>query len=199
VRTKFAVVITALALVVLAGSAQAKGPSDGAIEGEGLPAPIRINDGEGTAGGNRLIEDVGFFEAAFGMVPSPMMAEAPTGDLGPQLTLRWTGPGPEGDDSVIVQELYPYAEGGPLVYTEPGQVFFVTEHTNGGWFRARDRLLTTLQSMGLPPVGALSGGSPSADGTRWDLVGASLAAVVLLGAGLTLFSRRRERMAPAAP
>ena len=195
-RTKVAVVIALVALVALAAPAQAKGPSEGTIEGEGLDTPIAITWGEGTPGGDRLIEDVGFFEATFGMIPSRMVDEAPTDDLGPELTIRWTVPGPAGVDE-IVQDLYPYAEGGPLTYTPAGQPFFEIERTKGGWFRGPERLLETLSTLGVPDEDALvsSGGG---GGSAWAPIGASLGAVVLLGVGLTVASRRRPEVAPAA-
>jgi hypothetical protein len=197
-RTKLAAAIAALALAAVAAPAHAKGPSDGTIEGEGLSTPIEINQGEGTPGGDRLIEDLGFFQATFGQSPDPMERIAPAGDLGPKLTIRWNVPGPDGDVSVIVQDLYPYAEDGPVVYTEPDQVFFVVEHTEGGWFRAPDRLLTTLQSMGLPSAEALRSPSAPDRDTPWATIGASLGLMLVLSTGAALLSRRREKVAPAA-
>jgi hypothetical protein len=196
-RTKLAAALAAVVLLVAAAPAHAKGPSGGTIEGAGLDAPITISQGEGTSGGDRLIEDVGFFDAIFGMTPSRMVDEAPTTDLGPMLTIRWSLPGPEGALDGIVQALYPYAAGGPLVHTDPGQVFFTSEHTKGGWFRAPDRLLTTLLGMGLPSRAAL-GGPSDGSGVSWAPIGASLGAVILLVAGFAVLARRRGEVAPAA-
>ena len=184
----------------MAAPAHAKGPSGGTVEGEGLATPISITQGEGTTTGGQLIEDVGFFDATFGQIPSHMLDSAPTDDLGPKLTIHWAVPGPNSEDDEIVQVLYPYADGGPVVYTEPGQVFFTTEHTRGGWFRtpAAERLLTTLHGLGLPSRDALTA-SDAGGGTRWTPIGASLAAVILLVAGFAVaLSRRRGEVAPAA-
>jgi hypothetical protein len=191
------VLVSLVALLALASPAHAKGPSEGVLEGEGLDAPIVIGWGEGTPGGDRVIEDVGFFEATFGMVPSRMLDDPPTDDLGPRLTLRWTVPGPDGLDDEIVQDLYPYADGGPVTYTPAGQAFFEADRTKGGWFRGPERLLTTLTALGLPEEDALApaGGG---GGTGWVPIGASLGAVVLLGVGLAVASRRRAEVAPAA-
>jgi len=199
-KTVAFLLIVAGALVALVAPAAAKGPSEGTIEGEGLDAPIAIGDGEGTPGGDELIGDVGFFEVTFGQIPSRALASAPTEDLGPRLTLRWVVPGPDGRDDIIVQDLYPYAAGGPLTYTEPGQAFFETEQTIGGWFRAPEQLVTTLQELGVPSLDALTGAGGAGDGrrTRWAPIGASLLAVLLLGAGLAVFGRRRGEVAPAA-
>jgi len=197
-RTKLALVIAALVLLALAAPAGAKGPSDGTIEGDGLKKPIAIGQGEGTSGGDRLIEDIGFFDATFGMIPSQMLDAPPTRDLGPMLTVRWNVPGPEGDTSVIVQQLYPYADIGPVVHTDPGQVFFVNEHAKGGWFRAPERLVTTLQSMGLPSADALGPGSASHGGTSWSPIAASIGAAVLGIGTIAALARRRREVAPAA-
>lgn len=189
--------IATLLLVALAAPAGAKGPSDGTIEGKGLKKPIAITRGEGTSGGDRLIEDIGFFDATFGMIPTRMLDAAPTRDLGPMLTVRWNVPGPEGDTSLIEQHLYPYAAGGPVVHTDAGQVFFVKEHTKGGWFRAPERLVTTLQSMGLPSADALASGS-TGGGTSWSPIAASIGAVVLGIGAIAALARRRREVAPAA-
>jgi hypothetical protein len=193
-RTRGLLLLTALVVLVTAAPAHAKGPSEGTIEGEGLDAPLAIGYGEGTPGGDRIIEDVGFFEVTFGMTPSRVVEEAPTDDLGPRFVIRWRVPGPSGEDDEIVQELYPYADGGPLTYTEPGQPFFTTERTRGGWYRGPDRLLTTLEAMGLPALDDLEHGGS----VRWAPIGASLAAVVLLGVGLAVAGRGRRRVAAAA-
>lgn len=193
-RTKVALGLV-VAVLAIAAPAHAKGPSGGIIEGEGIDTPIAIDQGEGTSGGDQIINDVGFFQATFGQMPDVMLDEAPISDLGPKLTIRWRVPGMEVPDE-IEQDLYPYADGGPIVYTAPDQPFFGTEHTRGGWFRAPRRLLTTLTALGLPDEAALS---PDGGGdTDWAPIGASLAAVVMLGAGLAVVSRRRGEVAPAA-
>ncbi len=46
-----------------------------------------------------------------------MLDEAPPGDLGPQYTIDWMLAGPSGDD-LVTQDLYPYAENGPVTYLE---------------------------------------------------------------------------------
>jgi hypothetical protein len=151
-------VLTALA--ALTGSAHAKGPSEGVIEDERLAAPVAISGGGGDVEGGdgpfwRLVEEAGFFEASFGEGRgNPLMATAPTTDLGLKLTVRWTVPGPTGELHTIVQDLYPGAAGGPLVYTAGGQPFFEIEETFEGWFRARPGLAATLTELGIPDLKA---------------------------------------------
>lgn len=195
-RTRAAIGIgVVLVALVLATPASAKGPSEGTIEGEGLDAPIVVGHGEGTPDGNALIERTGFFHAVFGQIPDPMLDEAPTAGLGPRYTLRWHLPGPDGSASEIVQLLHPYAAGGPLVFTRAGQAFYGTEETRGGWFRAPESLVTSLQSLGVPDEAALV--AAGSGGSRWAPIGASLAAMLLLGIGLVAFSRSRAAVTPA--
>lgn len=190
-------VLAVVLLVGSAGPAHAKGPSQGVLDGEGLEQPIAIGYGEGTPGGDRLIEDTGFFDVTFGMLPSRTLPDAPTDDLGPRLQLTWTVPGPDGLADLIVQDVYPYAAGGPVTYTAPGQPFFERERTVGGWFRSPPRLLATLRALGLPDADAL-GPAAGGRGTRWAPIGGSLLAMVVLGAALVAFGRRPTRVAPAA-
>ena len=190
-QRKLLVLLAAVAATFVASApAFAKGPSEGTIEGTGLAGPIAIEWGEGTPGGDRLIDDVGFFPSVFQTTPDPMLDGAPTSDVGPEFTLRWVIPGPGDEAGEIVQLLYPYADGGPLVYTEPGQPVFPSGHTRGGWFRSPDRLVTTLQDLGVPDERALVARSNEAS-TWWVPASAILAVMTLVGAGLVLISRRR--------
>ena len=202
-RTRFiGITGAAVAAVVLitgtAGPAWAKGPSEGTITGEGIDAPISVL-GEGTPSGGALIDQVGFFPATFRQIPDPMLATAPTADLGPSFVLAWVVPGPDDRTDTIRQVLYPYAAGGPLVSTEPGQSVFGTERTKGGWYRAPAALLTTLRGLGLPAHSALAGGaagsepsSRSASSSPWAATMVAVAAITLL-IGLVASSRRGRR------
>ncbi|MGH8875360.1 MAG: hypothetical protein ACRDVM_08955, partial [Acidimicrobiia bacterium] len=137
-------------IVLLPGVASAKGgPGNGTIDGEGLAAPIGVESHRGLEGDHwRLVEQSGYSAATFGMVPDPMMGSPPAGELGPKLVIAWEVGGPEG---AILQELYPYAEGGPVTYVAPGQTHWDGVPVRGGWYRASPDLLTTLASLGLSP------------------------------------------------
>jgi hypothetical protein len=145
------------------------------------------------------------FPAAFGQTPDPMLAERPKGELGPRYTVTYRLPGPNGGESTIRQDLYPYAGNAPVTYTAPGQRFFGTERTRGGWFQASPELKDTLVKAGLP---ARAGGPPAAapgpsssgdDGTGfadlWPAFGAAF--VIGLTALVSVVIRRRERTAAA--
>jgi hypothetical protein len=80
-----------------------------------------------------------------------MLDRRPNGDLGPKYTITWTVPGPNNETWKLKQELYPYAESGPVTYLKPGQtVFRIPGGTRGGWFQADSRLKKTLVAAGLP-------------------------------------------------
>jgi hypothetical protein len=113
-----------------------------------------------------------------------MLAAAPTTELGPRYTITYTLPGPT--TRGLRQDLYPYAAGGSVTYTKPGQPFFDGQRTRGGWYVAPARLKETLVALGLPPT------APDASRHRvrhvWML--APLGAVFL--AALPLVARRRR-------
>ena len=187
-KLTFAVALVALAA---APAASAKGPTHAEITGPGLGHPIVFN-GYGEGGGSafgRFVEGVGWFPAMFGQQPSPMLAGRPGGKLGSSYTARYrvpTGSRP----ATIVQTLYPYAAGGMVVYTRPGQRLFGST-TSGGWFRAQPFVKPMLVKRGLPSA------PPSAStGSSWPAWVAG-AGIAVLAAALVLFGLTRLRRRPA--
>jgi hypothetical protein len=187
----------ALALVVaLAGPAQAKGIQSATITGPGLDEPIDFSPPDGDGGDLAALTAV--WEAMPGQPQPPaLMDEAPTGQLGPQYRITWrflTGPD---DVTAIRQDLYPYADGGPLVHTPAGQPIF-DQSTPGGWREAPVALRDRLRSLGVPEAGDVP--APSADSSQWPAVFTVATAVVALagvgGAVAVRRARRRERVAP---
>lgn len=147
--------VAALALV-LAGAAAAKGPSSASIAGPGLASPVTISGiGEGDTSTNLglLVAEGGFFPEVFGQSPSPLLRQAPR-DLGPRYLVTYTVPGPT--VSTLQQELYPYAAAGPVTYMQPGQRFWETQRTLGGWYRGTSQLKSMLVRSGLPATAAPS-------------------------------------------
>lgn len=165
-------------------AAQAKGPSAATITGPGLFSPITVDAVDGEAG---FIGETGFFPATFGQTPDPMLPARPRGDLGPRYTITYKVPGPYNTNSVVRQDLYPYAEGGPVLYTKPGQRFFDGQRTHGGWFRANADLTQTLVRLGLPK--AVPAGKSSRNGGIAGIAAGAFAAGM---AGLVLVRRRRR-------
>jgi len=143
----------------------------------------------------QLAETAGFFPAVFVSSPDPMLDERPAGDLGPKYTITYVMPGPNNEVDQLVQDVYPYAEPDPVTYTAPGQPFFGTEQTHGGWFVATSLLKDQLVAARLPQ------NSPTAvddDGFRWTLTGGVVALAAALAAamiGAYLIRRRRPATA----
>jgi hypothetical protein len=79
---------------------------------------------------------------------------------------------------------------------KPGQIFFGTEETVGGWFVAGTVLREALVGVGLPEAPPAAGSGP---GFPWTLAGL-LAAIALAGAAAAALalSRRRSGLAPAS-
>jgi hypothetical protein len=203
------IALATLAILAVPGTAMAKGPSQARLDGPGLPNPITVRgDGEPGSGGNlaELAEQTGLFPAMFGQTPNPMSPTRPLGELGARFVVTYALPSETVPDE-IHQDLYPYAATGPVTYTQPGQRFFGTEATLGGWFRAPSALTATLAAFGLPTEPPQAVASPVANqanpsrsdgenGTHVPLSGVLLLAaaglVALAGVGVTWGLKRRH-------
>jgi hypothetical protein len=184
--------VAALAVPAVAG---AKGASQAELEGEGLGGGIVFShdNGDGATGGaalNRLAEASGFYPAVFGQSPNPMEPRRPRGDLGPKYTITYTMPGPNNELDELRQDVYPYAEGGPVTYVAPGQLFFTSDKTRGGWFRGYSDLKQLLVDAGLPATPPTGGGDSGYD-VSWPTAGIVVVLVGVLGAALVVVARRR--------
>jgi hypothetical protein len=179
-------VLTALAAALLLPAvAAAKGPSGASVSGGGLEKAIVIT-GNGETDRTplgRMTVEAGFFPAAFGQSPDPMLHARPNGNLGPKMTIRYVVPGGDGETFHITQAVYPYAEGGAVTYMKPNQAIFGMA-TIGGWYRAYG-LKRTLVAQGLPASAV-----ESSSGMNLALL-AIPGALVL--AGTALFFGRRKR------
>jgi hypothetical protein len=178
----------ALALLIPA-TAGAKGPSEATITGPGLSSPIRFSGDEGNysqAFGN-LIELGGFFPQTFGQSPDPLRRSRPSTSLGPRYEVAYVVPGPTTD--TLRQALYPYAYSGPVTYMKPGQKFWGTQYTHGGWLRASAGLKSMLVEAGLPRT-APESRHGSSNGRAAIMLGGGLGFALAVGA-LLLYRRRR--------
>lgn len=136
-RSLLLAVVVALAL---AGPAPAKWIDRVTITGPGVERPI-------VTGGEFLFDSSGFYAATFG--PSTdLLPAAPIKRLGPRYTVLYSLPGPE--RVRVRQDLYPYAAGGPITYTPPGQPLYDGQRTRGGWYAGGRDLKDALASIGLP-------------------------------------------------
>jgi hypothetical protein len=142
-----------VAAALVPGLALGKGASAATIRGPGLETPVRLGgSGEPGSGAQlgRIAQSAGFFQAVFGQTPDPMRAHRPRGILGPRYRITYVMPGPSGDAGRIRQYVYPYAKPAPVTYMAPGQRFWTTEETRGGWFVASSTLRRQLVVAGLP-------------------------------------------------
>src|ERR1051325_6576675 len=148
-RSMLVLAVLALGLLLPAAAA-AKGPSEATITGAVLTKAITITgDGETDQTPlGRLTMEAGFFPAAFGQSPDPMLHKRPAGPPGPGLTIHYVVPGENSAKFYIDQLAYPYAKGGALTYMKPNQPIFGMA-TIGGWYRAYG-LKRTLVKLGAP-------------------------------------------------
>ena len=170
-----------VAALTLTGTVAAKGPSTASLSGPGLDRALPIT-GEGEAGPGTplgaLVQLGGFFSGqVFEQIPDPTTSTRPTGDLGPRYRVTYRLPGPNGEGSTIVQDVYPYAKPSPVTYMAAGQRVWAGQSTHGGWFVASARVKKALVAAGLPasPPAAASGGS-----FAWVWLGAGLLAAAVL-------------------
>ncbi len=137
-------------LLAMAPAAYAKGPLGATIEGEGVKGALHIDKpgelGQGTPM-SELVEAIGFFELTFGG-DVDVAQEAPTKTLGKSglLVITWD----MGDGHSIVQQVYLHAEGGPVTFVKPGQLFWEdTAETVGGWYTVTGDIVTPLTELGV--------------------------------------------------
>ena len=209
-RLALTLLAVALALAVLPVAALAKGPIEASITGPGLDSPLTIGDrenwGEEEAMASwqpimQFADAAGFFPAAFGQSPDPMLERRPAGNLGPRYVVEYRVPGPNDTEDLIVQDLYPYAKPVAVTYMKPGQPLFGTQSTRGGWFAGSPHVARPLRALlieaGLPRTPPGPGdGSPF----PWTLVGALVTILVTSGAtALVLVRRRPGEAVPSLP
>ena len=181
--------LLAAAALVLPAAASAKGPSEATITGPGLGKPITISGTETTGSQIMDLADAaGFFPAAFGQEPDPMIAR-PKGDLGPKYEITYEVPGNGG--SQIHQDLYPYATTPyALTYTKPGQPIFDMQ-TRGGWWTDQ-RLKGVLVAAGLPKTAPAENVKASSSAGFFSDGKIGALALVLFGIGAAAVLTRRH-------
>ena len=153
-RRHVVVAAVAVAALVLPALAAAKGPASAAIYGPGLAGRSLAISGEGEGGTGTplgsLVDLGGFFPQMYGQSPDPTLRLQPKATLGPRYRVVYVVPGPNGNRSRVVQQVYPYATPVPLTYMKPKQRFWGSRLTHGGWFSASADLTKLLVRAGLP-------------------------------------------------
>jgi hypothetical protein len=192
-RVRSIVVLGTVVGALVAGpAAEAKGPSQAVIAGPSLSAPVSLREPGSKTIDQELADLVqlsGFFDEAFG---GKARGHEPAGELGPRYTVTYTMSDIR-PPSTLTQYVYPFADAGPVTTMARGQTFWGTQHTPGGWFRAKGKLKTLLMGLGVPepvvhaPVAASSGGG-SASPLGWLL--ATVVASITVAAALLLFRLR---------
>jgi len=76
-------------------------------------------------------------------------------------------------------------------YTKPGQRFWTTERTRGGWFVAPTSLKDALVAAGLPRSAPTGGGTD--DGIPWTVAAVLVALAAALAAAVFAVFRIRRR------
>jgi hypothetical protein len=182
------------ALLLLPATAAAKGPSAAIISGPGLRHALNI-EGYGEGGNNSplgiLVSEGGFFAQAFEQTPVATSGSRPEDRLGARYEVTYTVPGGPNGDSILRQDLYPYAVNGPASYMTPGQKFWDTQSTPGGWYRGTAQLKRALVKAGLPRAAPLTRRARPASNVG-VAVGAGAGVAVAAGALGLLYRRRRS-------
>ena len=193
-RRYFVAAVTLVAALTLPSLAAAKGPATASISGPGLDGPLAIGgDGEGAGTPlGTLVDAGGFFPQMYGQSPDPTLRSQPKGTLGPRYRVVYVVPGPNGISSRVVQQVYPYAKATPLSYMRPGQSFWGSRKTLGGWFRASGDLKTLLVRAGLPATAPPSSAGFSPDPAIGTIAGVFVLLVLVAVARLL----RRRRWGP---
>jgi len=152
----------AAAVMVLAGTAFAKGPGQEVfgqllVAGPGLSTPIHLEGvlafgpyGEQATAPDADSRDFSAFVLGSGLIPSDTgyFGLEPTGDLGPRyvVTVRLTKP----DAASVTQDLYPFADGGPVFFNRPGQTGLYGGRLLPAWWYPPAGVLNVLTARGLP-------------------------------------------------
>jgi hypothetical protein len=125
------------------------------------------------------------------LLVSPALAGKPAGDLGPRFQAEYRFDG----RVQAVEDVYPYAEGGPVAYLATGGTLAGHDY-RAGWRQADPEILGVMVAMGLPatPVAvSATAPAPGLDVTRIATAGAGAALVLALLALVALLVRQPIR------
>ncbi len=185
---RFILAVLVGAALLIPATAAAKEPTEAKISGPGFSKTLKVENLKNlknwdTSAIGRLTLQSGFFPAAVGQQPNPMLSGRPPRKLGPKYTVVWLVPaGPS--THRVRQDFYPYARGGAVTYMKPGQPIFDMT-TRGGWYQGWE-LKQTLVSLGLPQRAPKASSSSNASLALLGIPG------VLVLAGAALIYKRRN-------
>lgn len=200
-------------IVAISGAAHAKGVQRATVTGPKLDAPLAFTMNDDLDGVEAFVQETGIYPSLFETSPNPIVQTQPTKVLGPRYDVVYVMKVPRRPASIIHQDLYPYAEPGPVTYTAPGQPTIDHSKSIGGWYVSGPTLLPLLVSKGLPDRGSRAGEpdaeegpaetpaaaapaskpAPSDPGSSapWLVLGLAGAAVAAVVGGNALVQRRR--------
>ncbi|MGH3476355.1 MAG: hypothetical protein ACRDQD_05905 [Nocardioidaceae bacterium] len=191
-------VVAVIALLALAAPAEAKGPESAVISGPGIEStPLTWVSAEDDLA---TLLDIAFPWDDVGKEAS--RAEPPLAELGAMYAVTYRMPEISNHSraGTVRQALYPFAEGGPLVYTPPGQRMLGMP-VDSGWQETSTRLTLLLRGLGADPdavtnqaviAPAAQTAAPDDSGSSWPWIAAGAAGVgVLLGIGVLWRTRHR--------
>jgi hypothetical protein len=188
--------LVAISILMLAAPASAKpGIAHASIGGPGLDDEIRI-EGADTDGLSDGGIDLGGGHSRADSVEELGLTAA---DLGPRYVVTYRF---KSSDARIRQDLYPYADGGPVTYTPSDQELWGESSLSiaPGWYQASRDFFHYLVDHGFPernPVVAVTAAEPDGDSTGGAKAAPWAAfAVTLIGlaaGGADVMRRRRRR------
>ncbi len=204
-RALFAATVGVLLLAVAAPAAAKVVLDEVRISGPGLDRGLRIfapvaqemwDSGVDMAGG--LDDTRPDSVEGLGLAPA---------ELGPRYVVTYRFIAGREEPDIVRQELYPYAKGGPVTHTPPGQ--WIAEGLpwggaiTAGWYRSSPEFLRFLVEQGLPetnPVVTTDRGpdpdvAPAAAWPLWGWVALALAGLVALWVAAQQLRRRVHAVA----
>jgi hypothetical protein len=184
----------ALAWILTAVPAHAKGVTMVTVSGPGLPQPLRIGgraDSPGSTLAASVANESGVLSQAISDSSLPVDANPPDGDLGPRYRAAYTF---VTDAAVVIrQDVYPFATPGPVTFASPGQQWSGGKVSRGGWFRAEPQLTQLLVSAGLPRRSLVPHETTVSRRRESPVLAAAAFGVFLLTAGLVGAGVQRRR------
>jgi hypothetical protein len=150
--------------IAASGSVSAKGIESARIDGPGLDQPIEVGASR-VSSVIALADGMAMWAVTPGYPePTALLERMPASRLGPSYTVTWRVLTGVDDTTELIQELYPYAEPVPLVYTAAGQQIF-DGASAGGWYRAPVGVRDALVELGVPSLTELA---TTGDGDRCE-------------------------------
>ncbi|MCI0689079.1 MAG: hypothetical protein L0Y54_17880 [Sporichthyaceae bacterium] len=136
-----------------AGSAGRSAPDRVSIDGPRLTGTVRVDTAQAdTSTPVRFFQESGMADVTLWGGAACRESAAPTTALGPGYTVTWT----MGADDWGVQEVYPFADGGPVVHDIE---IAWNSAAVAGWFRADRDLLALWDKLGLPSKAEATAGA----------------------------------------